>query len=364
MTTQEVIPEETAAVRDTWPTLLHHLVDGGDLTSADTEWAMGEIMSGNATAAQIAGFAVALHAKGETAAEIAGLASGMLARARLVRIPRRAVDIVGTGGDRSGSVNISTMSSLVVAASGIPVVKHGNRASSSKTGTADVLEALGVSIGLDPAGVERCVRELGIGFCFAPVYHPALRHAGAPRRELGIPTAFNVLGPLTNPAQPAAGLIGCAFTKLAPVMAEVFAGRGSSVLVVRGDDGLDEITTSTTSSVWVVQDGEVRLERVDPADFDLRPATTRDLCGGETVENARVVRRLVAGELGPVRDAVLLNAAGAVAAYRGFTGDLTADLGAGLQQVAQAVDSGAACDLLDRWAALSTEIAATIAAGS
>jgi anthranilate phosphoribosyltransferase len=345
------------SARDTWPALLHHLVDGGDLTAGDTAWAMGEIMSGNATSVQIAGFAVALHAKGETPAEVAGLASGMLAHAKRVTIPRRAVDIVGTGGDRSGSVNISTMSAIVTAASGIPVVKHGNRAASSKAGTADVLEALGIAIGLDADGVETCVRELGIGFCFAPVYHPALRYAGEARRELGIPTAFNVLGPLTNPAQPAAGLIGCAFPKLAPVVADVFAGRGSSVLVVRGDDGLDEITTSTTSSVWVVTDGSVRLERVNPADFDIRPATAEDLRGGDATENADVIRRLVTGELGPVRDAVLLNAAGAVAAYRGLTGDLTADLTAGLQQVAQAIDSGAAAELLRRWAELSTKIA-------
>jgi anthranilate phosphoribosyltransferase len=345
------------SLRDTWPALLHHLVDGGDLSAEDTAWAMDQIMSGNATSVQIAGFAVALHAKGETPEEVSGLATGMLEHANRVTIPRRAVDVVGTGGDRSGSVNISTMSAIVVAASGIPVVKHGNRSASSKTGTADVLERLGVAIGLDATGVETCVRELGIGFCFAPVYHPALRYAGEARRELGIPTAFNVLGPLTNPAQPEAGLIGCAFEKLAPVVADVFARRGSSVLVVRGNDGLDEITTSTTSSVWAVADGVVRAEQVDPADFDIPLATAEDLRGGDVEENAEAIRRLVAGELGPVRDAVLLNAAGAVAAYRGLSDDLTADLTAGLQQVAQAIDSGAAADLLGRWAELSTKVA-------
>ncbi|TCO48061.1 anthranilate phosphoribosyltransferase [Actinocrispum wychmicini] len=343
--------------RDNWPALLHHLVDGGDLTADDTSWAMGQIMSGGATSAQIAGFAVALHAKGETPDEIAGLADGMLAHANRVTVPRRAVDVVGTGGDRSGSVNISTMSAIVVAASGVPVVKHGNRSASSRTGTADVLEMLGVAIGLNAHGVQECVRELGVGFCFAPVFHPAFRHAGAPRRELGIPTAFNVLGPLTNPAQPAAALVGCAFAKLAPVVAEVFARRGSSVLVVRGDDGLDEITTSTTSSVWVVEGGTVRADKIDPADFDLAPARPEDLRGGQPEENAEVVRRLVGGELGPVRDAVLLNAAGAVAAYRGLTDDLKADLSAGLRQVAQAIDSGAAATLLANWAAFSGKLA-------
>jgi anthranilate phosphoribosyltransferase len=343
--------------RDTWPALLNHLVGGGDLTAEDTSWAMGEIMSGDATPAQIAGFAVALHAKGETPDEIAGMASGMLAHARRVSVPRRAVDVVGTGGDRSGSVNISTMSSIVVAACGVPVVKHGNRAASSKAGTADVLEALGVAIGLEPVKVEQCVQELGIGFCFAPVFHPSFRHAGGPRRELGIPTAFNLLGPLTNPAQPAAGLIGCAFPKLAPVMAAVFASRGSSVLVVRGDDGLDEITTSTTSTAWVVEGGEVRSEVIDPSVFGLPPATPEDLRGGEPEQNAQVIRDLLAGQRGPVRDAVVLNAAGAMAAYRGFTADLTADLAAGLDQVAEAIDSGAAADLLARWADFSTKLA-------
>jgi anthranilate phosphoribosyltransferase len=342
--------------RDTWPALLNHLVDGGDLTTDDTSWAMNEIMSGNATSAQIAGFAVALHAKGETADEVAGLADGMLAHASRVSVPRRAVDVVGTGGDRSGSVNISTMSAIVVAASGVPVVKHGNRSASSKAGTADVLEALGVLIGLEAEGVQRCVQELGIGFCFAPVYHPAFRHAGGPRRELGIPTAFNVLGPLTNPAQPVAGLVGCAFPKLAPVVAEVFAKRGASVLVVRGDDGLDEITTSTTSSVWVVTGGTVRKDTVSPTDLDIKPARPEDLRGGDATENADVVRRVMAGELGPVRDAVLLNAAGAVAAYRGLTDDLTNDISIGLQQVAQAVDSGAAAELLTRWAQFSQSL--------
>jgi anthranilate phosphoribosyltransferase len=345
--------------RDNWPALLHHLVDGGDLTAEDTSWAMGEIMSGNATSAQIAGFAVALHAKGETPDEVAGMAEGMLAHANRVTVARRAVDVVGTGGDRSGSVNISTMSAIVVAASGVPVVKHGNRSASSKAGTADVLEVLGVAISLDATGVQKCVRELGIGFCFAPVYHPAFRHAGGPRRELGIPTAFNVLGPLTNPAQPPAALVGCAFEKLAPVVAEVFAKRGASVLVVRGDDGLDEITTSTTSSVWVVEGGVVRRDRIDPADFDLKPARPEDLRGGHAAENADVVRRVMDGEQGPVRDAVLLNAAGAAAAYRGLTEDLTADLRAGLDQVTEAIDSGAAATLLTRWAEYSSELAGT-----
>lgn len=343
--------------RDSWPALLNHLVGGGDLTAEDTSWAMNEIMSGNATNAQIAGFAVGLRGKGETPGEIAGMAAGMLQHATRVALDIRAVDVVGTGGDRSGSVNISTMSAIVTAAAGVPVVKHGNRSASSKAGTADVLEVLGIAISLGPEGVARCVEELGIGFCFAPVYHPALRHAGPVRSELGIPTAFNVLGPLTNPAQPAAGLIGCAFERLAPVMAEVFALRGASVLLVRGDDGLDEITTCATTSAWVVDGGTVRSERIDPGTFGLDLCTPEDLRGGDAKHNAEVVRQVLAGEQGHVRNAVLLNAAGAVAAYRGFTGDLAADLAAGLSQVADAVDSGAAANLLDRWVAVSSALA-------
>ncbi|WP_435061328.1 anthranilate phosphoribosyltransferase [Amycolatopsis thermoflava] len=335
----------------TWPTLLNQLIAGADLSAEDTAWAMDQVMSGEATPAQVGGFLVALRAKGETPDEITGLADAMLSHARRVRIAREAVDIVGTGGDRSGSVNISTMASLVTAAAGVPVVKHGNRAASSKAGTADVLEALGVAIDLPPEGVQRCVDELGIGFCFAPVFHPGFRHAGAPRRELGVPTAFNLLGPLTNPAQPTAGLIGCAFPDKTEVLARVFAGRGTSTLVVRGDDGLDELTTTTTSSVWVVSSGSVRAESLDPAELGIARARAEDLRGGDPAANAEVVRELVAGKPGPVRDAVLLNAAGALAAHAGFSSSLTDDLAAGLTRAAEAVDSGAAADLLARWAA-------------
>ncbi|WP_116110484.1 anthranilate phosphoribosyltransferase [Amycolatopsis ruanii] len=335
----------------TWPTLLNQLIAGADLSAEDTAWAMDQVMSGEATPAQVGGFLVALRAKGETPAEITGLADAMLAHARRVRISRDAVDIVGTGGDRSGSVNISTMASLVTAAAGVPVVKHGNRAASSKAGTADVLEALGVAIDLPPEGVQRCVEELGIGFCFAPVFHPGFRHAGAPRRELGVPTAFNLLGPLTNPAQPTAGLIGCAFPDKTEVLARVFARRGTSTLVVRGDDGLDELTTTTTSSVWVVSAGAVRAASLDPAALGIPRATAEDLRGGDPAVNAEVVRELVAGKPGPVRDAVLLNAAGALAAHAGFTESLEDDLTAGLRRAAEAVDSGAAAELLARWAA-------------
>lgn len=340
----------------TWPAVLGSLIAGRDLAAEDTAWVMDRVLSGDATPAQIAGFLVALRAKGETPAEIAGLAQAMLAHAHRFSVPGRAVDVVGTGGDQANTVNISTMAAVVVAAAGVPVVKHGNRAASSSSGAADVLEALGVVIDLPPDAVAACVGEVGIGFCFAPVFHPAMRHAGPVRRELGIPTAMNILGPLTNPAQPAAGLIGCANPRLAPVIAEVLAGRGWSSLVVRGDDGLDELTTTTTSAVWVAGGGEVRTERVDPAALGIPLAGREDLRGGDAAANAGVARAVLGGATGPVRDAVLLNAAGALAAFDGPPADLTAALTAGLGRAARAIDSGAATELLDRWVETSARL--------
>ena len=347
----------TAGTRS-WPALLPRLLAGVDLGAEDTGWAMDQVMSGAATPAQVAGFVVALRAKGETAAELGGLATAMLAHARPVSVDVRAVDVVGTGGDRAHTVNISTMAALVTAAAGAPVVKHGNRAASSQCGTADVLEALGVAIDLGPDEVATCVEELGIGFCFAPVFHPAMRHAAAPRREIGVPTAFNFLGPLTNPARPLAALIGCADERMAGVMAEVLAARGASALLVRGDDGLDEITTTTTTTVWVVAGGAVRHMSLDPAELGVAAARPEDLRGGDAAHNADVIRRLLAGEPGPVRDAVLLNAAAALAAHAGLSGDLAADLRAGAARVATAVDSGAGAELLARWVERSTELRA------
>ncbi|WP_026421447.1 anthranilate phosphoribosyltransferase [Actinokineospora inagensis] len=340
-----------------WKAVLNLLVSGTDLDAADTAWAMNEIMAGAATHAQIAAFVVALRCKGETPAEIAGLANGMMANARRVHIDHPAVDVVGTGGDQAHTVNISTMTSLVTAAAGAPVVKHGNRAASSKCGTADVLEELGVAIELSPEAVATCFADIGIAFCFAAAFHPALRHAGPVRSQLGIPTAFNVLGPLTNPAQPKAGLVGCANLRLAPVMAEVFASRGASVLVVRGNDNLDEITTTTTTSVWAVSDGNVRELTLDPTHLGIPQSHPEDLRGGDAPYNAQVVRDLLAGKKGPVRDAVILNAAGAIATHRGLTEDLYADFEAGLTQAAEAIDTGATATLLDRWIQRSQELA-------
>jgi anthranilate phosphoribosyltransferase len=337
-----------------WPGLLGRLLRGEHLAAEDTAWVMDRVLSDDASPVQLAGFLVALRAKGETPDEVAGLSAAMLRHAQRVDVPVRAVDVVGTGGDQANTVNISSMAAVVVAAAGVPVVKHGNRAASSAPGTADVLEALGVAIDLPAAGVAACVAEVGIGFCFARVFHPAMRHAGPVRAQLGVPTAMNLLGPLTNPAQPAAGLVGCADARLAPVIAEVLAGRGASALVVRGDDGLDELTTTTTSTVRVVGDGEVRTLTLDPTELGLPPAGRDDLRGGDAAANAAVFRDLLGGARGPVRDAVLLNAAGAVVAFDGPHADPLGAFPAALERVAGAVDSGAGAALLERWVAFST----------
>lgn len=344
----------------TWPSVLGALMRGESLPASATGWAMDEIMAGAATPAQVAAFVVLLRAKGETADELSGLVDSMRARATAVSLDGRAVDIVGTGGDLSHTVNITTMAALVVAGSGRRVVKHGNRSASSQCGSADVLEELGVVIDLDAAGVAATATEVGIGFCFAPVFHPGFRHAGPPRREIGVPTAFNVLGPLTNPARPAASAVGCADRRMAPLMAEVFARRGDTALVFRGDDGLDELTTTTTSSAWLAAGGTVREAVVDPRTFDLAVATPEDLRGGDRAYNAAVVHEVLAGRGGAVRDAVLLNAGAAIAMYDGVDPSSTVDsvLAKGIDEARRAIESGAAADLLARWAAASQRLRA------
>lgn len=334
-----------------WPQVLSALLDRIDLPAESTAWAMSEIMSGQATPAQIAGFVVALRAKGETVDEFEGLVRAMYEHATPLSVAGRTVDVVGTGGDRAHTVNISTMAAIVAAGAGVPVVKHGNRAASSACGAADLLEELGIRLDLAPAQVAQIAADVGITFCFAPVFHPALRHAAGPRRELGVPTLFNFLGPLANPARPAAQAVGVADARMAGIMAGVLAGRDVSALVFRGDDGLDELTTTTTSRVWLVQDGEVREERFDPSALDISSVPPEALRGGEAPYNAEVTRRMLAGESGPVRDAVLLNAAAALAAYEGVGESLVESLRAGFERANTAVDSGEAAAVLDRWVA-------------
>jgi len=338
----------------TWPQLLGRLTTEQPLVPGEASWAMDQIMTGVAPPAQIAAFAIAMKMKRPTSAEVTELADTMLRHAR--RVPtdafgNDAIDVVGTGGDGANTVNLSTMASIVVAASGIPVVKHGNRAASSLSGGADTLEALGVRIDLGPDEVARSVAEVGIGFCFAPQFHPSYRHASVVRREIGVPTVFNLLGPLTNPAAPRAGLIGCAWGDLAEVMAGVFAARGSSVLVVHGDDGLDELTTTTTSTIWRVQAGTVERLKFDPAAFGFRRADLAELTGGDAEANATSVREVFAGATGPVRDAVMLNAAGAMVAHAGLSSDAkwVPAWEDGLARAKESIDSGAAEQLLARW---------------
>lgn len=343
---------DTAAGRS-WPGLLNGLLEGRDLTADDTAWAMDLIMRGEATDAQIAGFAVALRAKGETVEEITGLVRTMYRHANVIEVPGRTVDIVGTGGDGAKTVNISTMSSIVIAGTGAKVVKHGNRAASSASGASDVLEKLGVNLELTPQRVAEVAEEAGITFCFAIKFHPALRHVAAARGQLGIRTTFNALGPLTNPAQVKAQAVGVADPRMAPLIAGVFAERGNSSLVFRGDDGFDELTTTSTSRVWVVRDGKVTEETFDPRDVGIELVPVEALRGADPAYNAEVARRLLEGETGPVRDAVLLNSAAALVALDPADAPLTEQIRAGMEKAAQSIDSGSAKRALERWVAAS-----------
>src|SRR6266516_2341204 len=359
--------------RTAWPSLIGALIRGETLTADETAWAMNEIMEGAATPAQIAGFGVALRAKGEPVGEVSGLAQAMLAHATSLHVPGRLTDLVGTGGDGARTVNISTMGTIVAAAAGARMAKHGNRAASSACGAADVLEALGVVIDLPPRATEELVAEAGIAFLFAPLYHPARRHAAVPRRELGVPTVFNFLGPVANPARPRALAVGVANERMCEVIAGVLAARGCSALVFHGGDGLDELTTTTTSKVWVVSkdlpDGErqhgtqteVSFAVLDPADLEIARAKPDDLRGADAAHNAAVARAVLGGELGAVRDAVLLNAAAALAADAGVPGApaLTETLRAGYARARTAIDSGAAAALLTEWTETTKRLAAT-----
>ncbi|MGI9008164.1 MAG: anthranilate phosphoribosyltransferase [Streptosporangiaceae bacterium] len=345
-----------------WAALLGQLIKGESLSADAAAWAMTEIMSGAATQAQIAGFGIALRMKGETPAEVDGLASAMLRLATPLSIPGRLTDLVGTGGDRARTVNISTMGAIVAAAAGARVIKHGNRAASSACGAADVLEALGVVIDLPPAATEKLAQETGVVFLFAPLYHPALRHTAVPRRELGVPTVFNFLGPVANPARPQAQAVGVADPRMGPVLAGVLAARGSSALVFHGDDGLDELTTTGPSTVWIVRDGAVAESRFDPAELGVPRCEPGDLRGGAPAENAAVARAVLGGEAGPVRETVLVNAAAALAAEAGAPepGRLVQALADSSGRAAEAIDSGAAAGLLERWALASQRMAGQV----
>lgn len=358
----------------TWRQLLGQLIAGQDLSAEQTAWASDQIMAGECSPVQVAGFLVALRAKGESVAELTGLVDGVLAHAVPLKVPGPCVDVVGTGGDGAHTVNISTMAALVVAGAGTRVVKHGNRAASSACGSADVLEHLGVRLDLSPDAVARVAEEAGITFCFAQVFHPSFRHAAVARRELGVPTAFNIMGPLTNPAQPRAAAVGVADRRMAPLVAGVLAARGTSALVFRGEDGLDELATSGPSTVWQARAGQVVEQQLDPADLGVPRSPVSALAGGDAAFNAQVVRDVLGGAPGAARDAVLLNAAAALVAADAADdvlpgevpaadvaaqatpgpADLSARIGAALERAAHAVDSGAAAAVLDRWVRATT----------
>jgi anthranilate phosphoribosyltransferase len=342
----------TLAERGGWPAVLGPLTARRDISADDARAAMAEILEGAATPAQIAAFIVALRMKGETVEELTGLLAAMLDASERVPLDdvTGIIDTCGTGGDRSHTINVSTISALVVAGAGVKVCKHGNRAASSACGSADLLEALGVTIDLPPEGVARCVTDAGIGFCFAPRFHPAMRHAIPTRRELGVPTVFNFLGPMANPARVRRQVIGVSDGAMAERMARVLAAHGAErALVVHGGDGLDELSTTTRSSVLELRNGTVVASTLDPTALGLPPALPDQLRGGDAATNAELTRRVLAGDTGPHRDIVLLNAGAAL-----MIAGVADDVASGIAAAKQSIDSGAAADALDRLVATST----------
>ncbi|MFE1645314.1 anthranilate phosphoribosyltransferase [Microbacterium sp. P01] len=349
-----------------WPDILTSLLDGRDLSISEATWAMRQVMTGSATPSQLAGFLIALRAKGETVDEVVGFRDAILESAVPLPVDANVLDIVGTGGDRFGTVNISTMSAVVAAASGIPVAKHGNRAASSASGSSDVLGALGLDLTLDPSAVAETLARTGITFAFASAFHPGFRHAGPTRSELGVPTVFNILGPLCNPARAEANAVGVASLDRVPLITGVFRTRGATALVFRGDDGLDELTTTGHSRLWEISRGDVHEHDLDPRDLGIPLADIDDLLGGDPAHNAGVVHRVFAGDRGPVRDIVLLNAAAGMVSYRLFRDSTQAQrpilerLAEAQDDAAAAIDSGGAAAKLDEWVSVTQELASAV----
>lgn len=337
----------------TWPEILAKLFAGESLPAAEASWAMERIMQGEATGAQFGAFVAGLRAKGETVDEIIGLVETMRRFAEKVDVAPPVVDTCGTGGDRAGTINVSTIAALVVAGAGGRVAKHGNRAASSSCGSADFLEELGVKIDLGPAGVAACIEEAGIGFCFAQVFHPSMRHAGPMRKELGVPTVFNFLGPLTNPAGAKHQAIGVSDPKMAPKMLEVLGRLGSvHAIAFHGSDGLDEITTTGVSTLWEMRGGAVNESSIDPLEFGIARAEPGAIKGGAAPDNAKVALQVLDAAPGPARDVVVVNTAAALVAA-----DLVSDLTAGMKLAAESIDSGKARTALDRLIEVSNRTA-------
>jgi anthranilate phosphoribosyltransferase len=358
-----IFPNKLARMtqQNSWPILLGKLLEKGNLSRDEAGWAMSQIMAGDASEAQMGAFMLALRSKGETVEELAGLVDVMLQHSVILDTGSDAVDIVGTGGDLVGTVNISSMAAIVASAAGVPVMKHGSRSASGKTGSSEMLEVLGIRLDLSPERVADIFREVGITFFFAPVFHPAMRFVAPVRKQLGVPTTFNFLGPLANPAQPKATSLGVANRQIAPLMAAEMAKRGRNALVFRGSDGLDELTTTGISEIWLVQGGEVREFSLNPADFGLKIVQVDQLLGGDPQHNAQVTRSLFAGDLtgnlSAVREVVALNAAGGIVAYQLDGAEirsqeqLDAAFTDAIKLALTAIDSGAAAAKLSQWTA-------------
>jgi anthranilate phosphoribosyltransferase len=340
-----------------WDLILKSLSDKSDLSNEQITWAMSQILEGKASSDEIKQFLTGLKAKGESAAEVEALVAQMYSYSASINITERSVDTVGTGGDGANTINISTAAAIVTNAAGARVVKHGNRAASSKSGSADLLEALGIKIDLTGAEVEQTVYKIGIGFCFAPVFHSSMKYAAAARKELGVPTVFNILGPLANPAKPKACAIGVARAELLPLMAQVLLDQGKEGFVFRGDDGLDEVSLSTTTQVIQISDGELNESVFNPADLGISSAPISELAGGDATYNAQMTLKIFAGEKGAMRDAVTLNAAFAIAAFKAdFNLPLQTQIANGFVLANKAIDSGAALSVVKKWAELTNEI--------
>lgn len=344
----------------TWPNLIQTLNQGLNLSVDQSQWAMQKILQGDASVPEISEFLLALKSKGEISEEVNAFIDVMYQHSAPIEIAARAVDTVGTGGDGANTINISTTAAIVAAAAGAKVIKHGNRAASSKSGSADLLQALGVNIDLDGAGVATTFSEIGIGFCFAPKFHPAMRHAASARKELAVPTIFNILGPLANPAKPKAAAIGVANDRMHLLMAEVLAAKGVDGFVFRGDDGLDEITLATTTSVLTIGTDEITSDLLDPSDFGIEKAPLSELVGGDAEFNAKITTAIFKGERGAPRDAVAINAAAAIAAFRGdFNKSLLERMSSAYADAIAAIDSGAASQLLSNWVVVSQRLSAS-----
>jgi len=342
---------------NSWPDVFSNLKTKTDLSNTQSYWAMNQVMSGLANAAEIKELLIGLKEKGETATEITSFVDAMLEHSVKLDVSHNAVDTCGTGGDALGTVNISTAAAIVVAGTGIPVVKHGNRAASSKSGSADVLEVLGIATNMTAEQVLDSYLKCGITFCFAPTFHPAMKYAGPVRKELAIPTVFNILGPLANPAKPKAQVVGVANLKMAPIVAQVLANRKVSAIVVRGLEGLDEISVSGPTQIWDARNAEVKESLFNSLDIGIKQASLDELKGGDANFNAELILQALRNTGSEaIRDAICVNAAASVVAYENPTGDFKSSMELAVARTRGSLESGAALDVLNRWVEFSKNV--------